>query len=138
MIKPTIADTGIIVAFLSKKDQWRNWTVEQMQNLSAPYLTCETVISEACFLMQNSPNGEQDVLSLVEADILIIDFSLSDELSAVKALMKKYENVPMSLADACLVRISEQIENSVIFTTDSDFHIYRKNGRQKISLVIPV
>ncbi len=138
MIKPTIADTGVIVAFLSKKDQWRDWTVEQMQNLSAPYLTCETVISEACFLMQNSPNGKQDVLSLVEADILIIDFSLSDEISAVKALMKKYENVPMSLADACLVRISEQIENSVIFTTDSDFHIYRKNGRQKISLVIPV
>jgi predicted nucleic acid-binding protein len=62
---------------------------------------------------------------------------LSAEVKAVKALMKKYSNVPMSLADACLVRMSEQIENAVIFTTDSDFHIYRKNGKKKIDLIIP-
>jgi hypothetical protein len=43
----------------------------------------------------------------------------------------------MSLADACLVRMSELLDNSVVFTTDSDFHIYRKNGRQKIDLIIP-
>ncbi len=89
------------------------------------------------FLLHHFKDGEQDVLSLVEAGILTIDFSLSNEISAVKALMKKYENVPMSLADACLVRMSELIDNSVVFTADSDFHNYRKNGRQKIPLIIP-
>ena len=51
--------------------------------------------------------------------------------------MKKYENVPMSLADACLVRMSEIADDSAVFTLDRDFHIYRKSGKQKIDLIIP-
>jgi predicted nucleic acid-binding protein len=137
VINPTIADTGVIAAFLNPKDQWREWTVNQWRQLPAPFLTCEAVVTEACFLLHHFKDGEQDVLSLVEAGILQIDFSLSSEALTVKTLMKKYENVPMSLADACLVRMSELIDNSVVFTADSDFHIYRKNGRQKISLIIP-
>ncbi|MBA3631493.1 MAG: PIN domain-containing protein [Acidobacteria bacterium] len=136
-MNPTIADTGVIAAFLNPKDQWREWTVNQWRQLPAPFLTCEAVVTEACFLLHHFKDGEQDVLSLVEAGILQIDFSLSSEALTVKTLMKKYENVPMSLADACLVRMSELIDNSVVFTADSDFHIYRKNGRQKISLIIP-
>jgi predicted nucleic acid-binding protein len=66
-----------------------------------------------------------------------MDFSLSDEVETVQTLIKKYDNVPMSLADACLVRMSELIDNSVVFTLDSDFHIYRKNGKRKIDLIIP-
>lgn len=137
MINQVIADTGVIVAFLSPKDQWREWAVNQWRQLPAPFLTCEAVITEACFLLHNYKDGEQDILSLVEVGILRTDFSLSAEMSAVKNLMKKYANVPMSLADACLVRMSELTENAEIFTTDSDFYVYRKNGRQKIPLMIP-
>lgn len=137
MIKPIIADTGVIAALLNPKDQWREWTVNQWRQLPAPFLTCEAVITEACFLLHHIKDGEQDVLSLIEAGVLQIDFSLSAEVLAVKTLMKKYKNVPMSLADACLVRMSELIDNSKVFTLDSDFHIYRKNGKQKIDLIIP-
>jgi len=134
---PIIADTGVIAAFLNPKDQWREWTVEKWRTLPAPFLTCDAVITEACFLLHHIKDGEQDVLSLVEAGILQIDFRLFDEAASIKSLMKKYENVPMSLADACLVRMSELIDNSSVFTLDSDFHIYRKNGKSKISLIIP-
>ncbi len=134
---PIIADTGVIAAFLNPKDQWREWAVEKLRELPAPFLTSEAVITEACFLLHHTKDGEQDVLSLVEAGILQIDFRLFDETAKVKSLMKKYANVPMSLADACLVRMSEIIKDSVVFTTDGDFHIYRKNGRQKIDLIVP-
>ncbi len=137
MIKPTIADTGIIVGFLNPKDQWHQWAVEQWRTLPAPYLTCEAVITEACFLMRNSPNGGHDVLALIEAGILQIDFSLSDEVSETKALMKKYTSVPMDFADACLVRMSELNSNAVVFTVDGDFLVYRKHGRKQIPLIIP-
>lgn len=137
MIKPTIADTGVIVGFLNPKDQWHQWTVEQWRTLPAPYMTCEAVVTEACFLMQNSPNGKQDVLSLVEAGILQIDFSLSDEISEIKKLIKKYDSVPMDFADACLVRMSELIADSVVFTVDGDFRVYRKDRRKEIPLIIP-
>ena len=137
MIKPIIADTGVIAGLLNPKDQWREWTVNQWRQLPAPFLTCEAVIVEACFLLHHIKDGEQDVLSLIEAGILQIDFSISAEATAVRTLMQKYIDVPMSLADACLVRMSELINNSVVFTLDSDFHIYRKNGKQKIDLIIP-
>ena len=137
MIKPVIADTGVIAGLLNPKDQWREWTVNQWRQLPAPFLTCEAVIVEACFLLHHTKDGEQDVLSLIEAGILQIDFSLSAEATAVRTLMQKYIDVPMSLADACLVRMSELIHNSTVFTLDSDFHIYRKNGKRKIDLITP-
>lgn len=104
---------------------------------NAPFLTCEAVITEACFLLHYLPEGEKDVLSLVEAGIIEIDFSISGEVETIKTLMEKYKSVPMSLADACLVRISELNDDSVVFTLDSDFWIYRKNGREEIPLIIP-
>ncbi len=137
MIKPTIADAGIIAAYLNKKDQWHEWTLERLNSLPIPFLTCEAVITEACFLMQSKPGGKDDVLKMLAEGVLQIDFSLADEVSEVKTLMKKYEDVPMALADACLVRMSELADDSVVFTLDSDFHIYRKNGKRKIPLIIP-
>lgn len=132
-----IADTGVIVAYLDKRDEWHDWTFEQMKTLPAPYSVCESVITESCFLLDRLHNGKNNVLAMLKAGYLAIDFSLSDEVESVQNLIKKYDNVPMSLADACLVRMSETIKDSTVFTTDGDFHIYRKHGKQKIDLIIP-
>ena len=132
-----IADAATIVALIDKRDGFHQWTASQAANLPLPFLTCEAVISESCYLLHNIYQGEKTVLTYLKKDILQIDFSLSNEIEAIENLMQKYENVPMSLADACLVRMSELVDNSVVFTTDSDFHIYRKNGKKKIDLIIP-
>ncbi len=137
MIKQSIVDTGIIVAFLDKRDTWNEWTNEQMRHLPIPFLTCEAVIVEACFLLAHLPNGKDKVLKLISSGVLQIEFSLQAEIESIETLMKKYKDVPMDFADACLVRMSEQIENSVVFTVDSDFRIYRKNGKKEIPLIIP-
>lgn len=137
MIRKIIVDTGVIVALLDRREQYHEWAKEQAKNLPTPYLTCEAVITEACFLLQNVSKGEEKVLSLVASDVLQIDFSLSQEIENIINLKSKYKNVPMALADACLVRLSEIENDASIFTLDSDFHIYRKNGKQKIPLVIP-
>jgi hypothetical protein len=76
--------------------------------------------------------------SLLRTKQITIPFSLTNEMAEVEVLMKRYENVPMSLADACLVRMSELIPGSVILTLDSDFRIYRKNRNEAIDLIIPV
>lgn len=137
MAKPNIFDSGVLVALIDKREQFHLWATEQTQNLNPPFITCEAVITETCFLLRHIHQGKEAVLSMIEDEILQIDFSLSSEISKIKTLMNKYENVPMSLADACLVRMSELIDNSVVFTLDSDFLIYRKNGKEKISLIIP-
>ncbi len=135
--QPVIADAGVIVGLIYERDQWNEWTRTQAAGLPIPYLTCEAVITEACYLLQDVSDGEEKVLQMIELGVLQVNFSLSAEIGAVKALMKKYKNVPMSLADACLVRMSELVETAVVFTTDSDFHIYRRNGKRKIDLIIP-
>ncbi len=137
MTELTIADSGILVAFLNKREQWHGWTLEQMNKLSPPFVTCEAVVTECCFLMKGESNGEQDVLGLISDELLKVDFSLQSEVAEIQTLMKKYENVPMSLADACLVRMSEFTKRAKIFTLDSDFWIYRRNGNEEIPLIIP-
>jgi len=123
VIKPLIADAGVIVAYLDKRDNWHEWTLAQMRSLPLPFITCEPVITEACFLVAHLHDGTQKVLRLVAESVLQIDFSLAAEIEAVESLMKKYENVPMSLTDACLVRMSEMKADAKIFTLDGDFII---------------
>ncbi len=134
---PVIADTGVIVGLIYEKDQWHKFAAEKAANLPVPYFTCEAVITESCFLLRGVSDGEQKVLQMIERGVLQIDFSLSAEAAAIRTLMKKYKNVPMSIADACVVRMSEMTEKAIVFTVDGDFRIYRKNGRKEIPLIIP-
>lgn len=132
-----LADAGAIVGLIYSHDQWHKWASESAAVLPLPYLTCEPVITEVCFLLKNYPPGQQEVLRLVDEDVFALKFSLSENLESVKALMKKYDDLPMSLADACLVRMSELVDGSAVFTVDGDFRIYRKHARRQIPLVIP-
>jgi predicted nucleic acid-binding protein len=75
-------------------------------------------------------------LALLEQEVLLVDFSLASEAQAVRKLMRKYSSVPMSLADACLVRMAELEKDLSIITLDNDFHVYRR-GRAGLSVVSP-
>lgn len=134
VINRVLVDAGAIVGALSQRDQNHAIAGPKFRSLPKPFYTCEPVISEALFLMKREPGGKDKALSLISQGVLQLDFSLGDQLEAVRALMKKYESVPMSLADACLVRMSE-LNNSQVFTFDSDFRIYRRFGRQRIPLI---
>ncbi len=136
--KKVIVDTGPLVAYLNKNDKHHDWAKTQFSLITPPLLSCESVLSEACFLLRNFTNGAQNILELIERELIILPFDLQAESSSVKQLLDKYKDVPMSLADACLVRLSEQISESIIFTLDSDFKIYRKNKRNIIQLITPI
>jgi hypothetical protein len=95
--------------------------------------TCEAVISEACCLL----SGNDLVMQLIQRQIISIPFRLDDNIQPVRKLLSKYGSVPIALADACLVRMSELYQNSSVFTLDSDFKIYRKEGRRTIPTIAP-
>jgi uncharacterized protein len=137
-MKPQILlDTGVLVALLSKADQFHPWATTTVTTANYPLLTCEAVITEACFLLQRDSRSQQAVLSLVNRGAVQIAFCLSDEMKAIEELIARYENVPMSLADACLVRMAELYPESTVLTLDSDFRIYRKNRNQEILIIMP-
>ena len=132
-----ILDTGPLVAFLNRRDKFNNWAIAQWDQIAPPMLTCEAVVSEACFLLAGTSKGGDSVMRLIQRKIISITFRLDENIRPVRKLLVKYGSVPMSLADACLVRMSELVPNSQVFTLDCDFNLYRKDGRRIIPTIIP-
>jgi len=135
--RAVIIDTGPIVAYLQENDSHHEWLVDALGSLTVPVLTCEAVVTEAMYLLRRTDGGQRRFMDLLLTEALVIDFELRDELEPVQRLLSKYKNIPISLADACLVRMSERITDSAVLTLDSDFTIYRRNGRQQIPLILP-
>jgi predicted nucleic acid-binding protein len=132
-----IVDTGPIVALLNRREHHHAWASKVLDSIEPPIFTCDAVLSEACFLLQDADGGADAVMELVARGIIRCDFHVMAEVTALRALMKKFANVPMSLADACLVRMTELDPKSVILTLDSDFGIYRRNRRQVVPTISP-
>jgi uncharacterized protein len=105
--------------------------------LKRPFLTCEAVLSEAWHLLRGSKYVRERPLKMLTDDRLQVAFELSTEINSVVLLMQKYEDVPMSVADACLVRMSELQKDCLVFSTDTDFNIYRRHGNQIIPVLLP-
>ncbi len=137
MKKKILLDTGPIVAFLNSNDQYHEWSIEQFKNLEPPFLTCESVVSESCFLLRKYPTGPKAMLELLCSGLIKIPFVLEQETLSIQKFLSRYSNVPISLADSCLVRMSEIFRNSILITLDDDFKIYRRNGREAIPILFP-
>ena len=132
-----IIDTGPIVALLNKRDEFHEWARETLDGLAPPLLTCEPVLAEASYIVRRLDGGPAAVLDLVTRGVLEVAFRLDHELLSLRTLITKYASVPMSLADACLVRMAEMRPRAAILTLDSDFGIYRRSGRHTLRLIRP-
>jgi uncharacterized protein len=132
-----IVDTGPLVALLNRRERHHAWAAEIMDTMEPPIFTCDLVLSEACFLLQDLDGGPDAVMELVARGIVRSDFHVMAEVDSVRALMKKFATVPMSLADACVVRMTELDPKSVVLTLDSDFKVYRRNKRQVVPTLLP-
>jgi uncharacterized protein len=130
-----IIDTGPLVALLNRADGAHTWTLLQMQSMSPPFITCEAVLSEASYLTRNLKGARAALMEMVGENFLRIGLTVQDHHAALLAMIKRYDAVPMSVADACIVRLAELYPGSSVFTLDSDFSIYRKNGRQVIKRI---
>ena len=133
----TLLDTGPLVAYINQSDQFHGWAVTQMRHLAPPLLTCEPVLTEACFILGRGGKHPADFLARLQEGVIEIAFHLGTEAASVEALMRRYADTPMSLADACLVRLAEIHFDCRLFTLDGDFKQYRRNGRQTIPLLGP-
>ncbi len=130
-------DTGPLVALINRRDRYHRWTTEQWADVEPPVLTCEAVLTEACFLLRKSSGGPAAVLELVGRGVVKVAYHVEADIEALGRLMTRYSDVPMSLADACLVRMIERQPNVAVLTLDSDFRVYRSHGRRVIPIVMP-
>ena len=135
MAKTILVDAGFVVALLSGRDSHHQWAVTQASASPPPWFTCEAVLSEAYHLL--GERGASSLGALLRRRALASSFELAKHVEPVTKLIKKYSDVPMSLADACLVRITETVADPIILTTDEDFRIYRRHSRQVVPCVTP-
>jgi uncharacterized protein len=135
--RSAILDTGLLVAALDRQDTHHAWAKSILLAVPAPAITCEAVITETLFLLSRISGGEQAVFGLLRKQVLQINFALDVEYATIDRLMQTYRSVPMSLADACLVRMSELYPSYNVITLDRDFEIYRRNRNQLIPVIMP-
>ncbi len=95
------------------------------------------MLTEACFLIQRAGGRHVDLIRKIAQRSLEIGIDLVEDAPGIESLMQRYADTPMSLADACLVRLTERFPDCRLFTLDGDFEHYRRNGRQVIPLLRP-
>jgi predicted nucleic acid-binding protein len=129
-----IADTGFLVAFAARADAYHDWAVSLAARATEPFLTCEPVLAETAFHLQNV-----DVtLAMVTQGLVTVSFSCNDHLPQLVALAKRFADRKPDLADLCLIRMSELYPGHSVITVDrEDFRVYRRNKRETIPLICP-
>ena len=132
-----LLDTGPLVSFLAAGLEHHEWAIEEWKRLRPPLLTCEPVLTEAAFLLKREGRDTDPLFALLDRGVIRIGLSLQEQQADLRALMRRYRNRPMSLADACLVRLSEIHASAEVLTLDSDFRVYRRHGNKVIPLRMP-
>lgn len=132
-----IVDTGPFVALFDRAERHHRWVSERFDQLDAPLLVCEPVLAETMYLLARYPQAQDGVLGLIENGALSVAFRLDEHAGALRRMLRKYRDTPMSLADACIVRMSEIHDRHAILTLDSDFLVYRKHGRAPLQTIHP-
>jgi len=135
--RAAIADTGPLVAFFDRAERHHAWAAERVRELAAPLLVCEPVLAEAMYLLAGLPKAQDALFGLLANGALRVAFHVEEHVPALRALQRKYRDRPMSLADACIVRMAELFERHQVLTLDSDFSVYRKHAREPLVLILP-
>ncbi len=135
-----IVDTGPLIALFNARDQDHVWATNTLARMSpsSVLLTCDSVISEATYSLGPGSLSCRRLLEAVERGLVRSSFDLSAEIRRVRWFIERYASVPMSFADACLVRMTELHSDVVVWTLDSDFRVYRRHGRERIPTLMPV
>jgi len=136
-VSSVLVDAGPLVAYFKGDDLCHEWSREHLGSLQPPLYSCDAVISEACLLLRRTESGVDRLMEFLERGMVRLEFPIQSELPAIRKLLRRYRSIPMSVADACLVRMTELLADPVVVTKDRDFTIYRRHGRQRIPLIAP-
>jgi predicted nucleic acid-binding protein len=137
-VKPVLLDTGAIIAALDRSETYHKKTLELMEGLAAPLVTCEAVIAEACYLLRHLPQLRDLILENVAVGTFQVPFRLHDSVAGVLPILVKYRDRPVDYADACLIQMANEFQTGDILTLDRDFRVYRWGRNTPFRLLVPL
>jgi len=137
-VKPVLLDTGVIVALLDRSERYHRPCIRALEALEQPLATCEAVIAESCYLLRGIPGAAETVLANVEQGIFQLPFQLNRAAAPIRSILRKYRDVPVALADACLIHLADELDTGEILTLDNDFARYRWRRNRPFQMLIPL
>jgi predicted nucleic acid-binding protein len=137
-LTPVLLDTGVIVALLDRSERYHRASVEALESITSPLVTCEAVISESCYLLRHLPGAAEAIIANVSEGIFQIPFHLSRSAPGIPKILRKYRDREVDLADACLIWLATELRTGRILTLDSDFRVYRWAGNRHFDLLLPL
>jgi predicted nucleic acid-binding protein len=135
-MKSVLLDSGVIVALLDTRERYHGQCVRVLEELQRPLATCEAVLSESCFLLKKFSRASDRIIANVEEGIFQIPFQLTRSTAPVHEILRKYRDLPVSFADACLVQMADELDTGDILTLDSDFIHYRWRKTRAFRMLI--
>lgn len=137
MAKTVFLDTGPLVALLRERDQFHQWVKVELSKGDFKFITCEPVLTETFFLTRHTPIVVDAISRMIDNGVITLKSALEVDKHLVFEKMKKYSDQNTSLADISLLVLYEQEKEASIFTTDSDFLIYRDSNGNPLNLISP-
>lgn len=135
-MRKNVVDASVIIAYIDCDDTFHEWAVSVF-SANDTLATCEAVISEACARLEYGGFKPHSVIQLAANGVLTVEFSAQANIARIVRLMEKYADRPMDFADACLVVMTEEFSDPMLYTLDDDFRFYRRHGRDTIPFVSP-
>lgn len=137
-MQPVLIDTGVIFALFDRNERAHTRCVAALQDLNRPFVTCEPVINESCYLLRRSSSAVDALLANIASGFFEIRFDLSQSVEHVRKILAKYRDTPADFADACLIHMADQLDTADILTLDGDFKHYRWRRNRAFHLLIPL
>jgi uncharacterized protein len=131
-VKNTLIDAGPLIALFNKNDKYHEKIKEFIKNYKGLLTTSWPVITEVCHMLDFNINAQIDFLKWVKLGGLKVEDIETEEIDKIIKLSEKYSDIPMDLADATLIIISERLGIQEIITIDSDYYIYRTTEREML------
>jgi predicted nucleic acid-binding protein len=133
---PILVDTGPIVALLSQSDEQHGVCVEQLRNIRSPLLTCWPVITEAAWLLRAYPTAVAKLLASLSGGPYRLAQLAGDDVSEISAILTKYRDLRIQLADAALLHLANREGIETLFTLDRrDFGAMRLKRGKRLHLI---
>lgn len=131
-----LVDAGPLVAILHRDDRRHRECVQALRALRPPLGTTWPVVTEAMYLLGFSTEAQDELWSLIESGRLHLLGLDASDAPRMRALMRKYRDLPMDLADASLVAVAERDGVNKVFTLDHrDFSVYRPAKLGRFSII---
>ena len=131
-----LLDTGALVTLLDRSQPNHRRFADFFDTWRSAVVSTEAVLTESSHLLGRVGGGRSACLDFFLAGGATLVPQTRATLGRCRDLVERYRDVPMDYADATLVVLAEDLDTSLVFTTDrKDFSIYRIGLKRRFKIV---